>query len=298
MVKGVDITRHIKDLLAIGETVTCEFKRAGDGPKRDTYETICAFLNHIGGEILLGVADDGEVLGLPERAVDDMMRSIVKTMNDSNQFSPTFALHPEHIVYEGKHLIYLRVPESPEVHAYRGVHYVRSHESDLVVKGTAPIAQIYIRKQRVYTEQRVYPMITKADLRLDLLPRVRNLVIGRDANHPWISMDDDSFLASARLVGRDPETGKTGFKAAAVLLLGRDDLISDIFPAYKTDALLRRVDTLRYDDRVTTATNLIESWDQLIAFGQKHLDDKFYINEKGFVLVYGTAFCARLSAIF
>ena len=45
----------IRNMLALGENVGIEFKRAGDGPKSDTYETICAFLNHTGGDILLGV---------------------------------------------------------------------------------------------------------------------------------------------------------------------------------------------------------------------------------------------------
>ena len=49
-------------MLALSENVGIEFKRAGDGPKSDTYETICAFLNHTGGDILLDVSDKGEVL--------------------------------------------------------------------------------------------------------------------------------------------------------------------------------------------------------------------------------------------
>ena len=88
-------------MLVVGEGDHIEFKRAGDGPKADTYESICAFLNHTGGELLLGVGDKGELIGLPEKAVDDMMRSIVKTTNDPNQFRPACAVWPEHVVYKG-----------------------------------------------------------------------------------------------------------------------------------------------------------------------------------------------------
>ena len=69
-------------------------------------------------------------------------------------------------------------------------------------------------------------------------------------------MSDDELLASAQLTGRDYETGRDGFKAAAVLLLGKDQVIGSLFPAYKTDALLRRVNVERYDDRDTVSTNL------------------------------------------
>ena len=92
-------------------------------------------------------------------------------------------------------------------------------------------------------------------------------------------MSADQILKSARLIGVDAATGKRGFKAAAVLLLGSDDMIGDIFPAYKTDALLQKVNVDRYDDRDIVQTNLIESYDRLQAFGIKHHMDKFFLED-------------------
>jgi ATP-dependent DNA helicase RecG len=43
------------------------------------------------------------------------------------------------------------------------------------------------------------------------------------------------------------------------------------------DALLRRSDIDRYDDRVYIQTNLIDTFDLLMAFVEKHLDDKFHL---------------------
>ena len=51
----------------------------------------------------------------------------------------------------------------------------------------------------------------------------------------------------------------------------------DICPAYETDALVRRDNVDRYDDREIIRTNLIESYDQLMEFGRKHMSDKFFI---------------------
>ena len=42
-----------------GESRTVEFKTAKSKINRDLYETVCAFLNRDGGEILLGVKDNG-----------------------------------------------------------------------------------------------------------------------------------------------------------------------------------------------------------------------------------------------
>lgn len=70
-------------------------------------------------------------------------------------------------------------------------------------------------------------------------------------------MTDDELLRSARLYTIDRVNGEQGFNLAAVMLLGRDDVILDIAPAYETDALLRRVNVDRYDDREIVQTNLI-----------------------------------------
>lgn len=66
---------RINTLLAIGENLNIEFKRAGGGPKADTFESVCAFLNKAGGDLLLGVDDDGTVVGLPPKSVDAMIRN-------------------------------------------------------------------------------------------------------------------------------------------------------------------------------------------------------------------------------
>ena len=47
---------------------------------------------------------------------------------------------------------------------------------------------------------------------------------------------------------------------------------------HKTDAIFRVFNTDRYDDRDVIITNLLDSYDRLIAFGQKHLNDSFALD--------------------
>ena len=61
------------------------------------------------------------------------------------------------------------------------------------------------------------------------------------------------------------------------MLLGRDEIIKDVSPTYRTDALLRKVNIDRYDDRIIVETNLVESYERLMMFAEKHLWDKFYL---------------------
>lgn len=135
--------------------------------------------------------------------------------------------------------------------------YDRADDADVKVTATAQIAQMYIRKQEIFTERKVYPYVEKTDLRLDMLPKLRVMAQNQSnvQGHPWNNMIDDELLKSAGLYTIDRVTGKHGFNLAAVMLLGKDDVIMDIAPAYVTDALLRRINVDRYDDREIVQTN-------------------------------------------
>ena len=260
-----------------GEGTTIEFKRGGQGARNDTFESYCAFLNREGGDILLGVEDDGTVVGLPPNAVKDMVKNLISTMNDANLLNPPFCVLPEILDYEDKKVIHMNVPKSTDVHRFRGICYDRIDESDIKVTSSDQIAQMYIRKRNIYTEQTLYPDVKIDDLRSDLIPRVKMMACAFRPDHPWKELSDIDLLRSAKLNVYDTARNAYCFNAAAILLLGKDEIIARYFPAYKTDALLQRVNEDRYDDRLTIATNLIESYDQLIAFGQKWLPDKFYL---------------------
>ena len=194
---------------------------------------------------------------------------------------PIFYLSPKIIQYEGKTIIHIHVLPSAEVHSYKKTIYDRVDDADVKVTATAQIAQMYIRKQEIFTERKVYPYVEKADLRLDMFPKLRVMAENQSngKGHPWGRMTDDELVKSARLYTMDRVTGEQGFNLAAVMLLGKEDVILDIVPAYVTDALLRRVNVDRYDDREIVQANLIESYELLMEFGHKHLLDKFFLED-------------------
>lgn len=153
-------------------------------------------------------------------------------------------------------------------------------DADVKVTATSAIAQMYIRKQNVFTERKIYPYAGMEDLRLDLLPKIRVMAQNHaGGQHPWTAMDDLELLKSAGMYGRDVVTGEEGFNLAAIMLLGKDDVILNVAPTYVTDALVRKVNVDRYDDREIVRTNLIESYSQLLDFGRKNLPDKFFLED-------------------
>lgn len=227
----------------------------------------------------MGVLDNGTVLGVPEKAAPGMVGNIISTVSNPAVFSPTVYVAPEIIVDEAGHtIIHIHVPPSAEVHSYKRVIYDRVDDADVKVTATGQIAAMYIRKQNIFTEKRIYPYVSLEDLRMDLLPRFRAMAVNNAAgSHPWRNIDDGQLLRSAGLYGIDRATGQQGYNLAAVMLFGKDDVIQDVVPAYVTDALVRRVDRDRYDDREIVKTNLIESYEQLMGFARKHLPDKFFL---------------------
>jgi ATP-dependent DNA helicase RecG len=270
--------RKLENVLAVGETVAVEFKRCGGGISTNTYETVCAFLNRYGGDLYLGVEDDGTVSGIPQNAVSDVVKNFIKMVGNPQVLSPTIYLAPEILEYENKTIVHVHVPPSSEVHSCKKIIYDRANDADVKVTSTGQIAAMYIRKQNIFTEKKIYPYVREEDLRFDLLPRIRRMAENRHNNHPWKNLDESALLKSAGLYGEDKETGNTGYTLAAVMLLGRDDVIRSVVPAYRTDAIVRKVNLDRYDDRLIVATNLIDSYELLMGFAEKHLWDKFHLD--------------------
>jgi len=60
-------------------------------------------------------------------------------------------------------------------------------------------------------------------------------------------------------------------------VFGKENTLAAVLPHYKTDALCRKVDVERYDDRDDIRCNLMRAYSRLLAFIRKHLSDRFYL---------------------
>ncbi len=57
----------------------------------------------------------------------------------------------------------MHIPPSAEVHSYKKVIYDRVDDADVKVTATSQIAAMYIRKQNIFTEKKIYPFATMED---------------------------------------------------------------------------------------------------------------------------------------
>ncbi len=269
--------REFEKVLKVGEGVSVEFKRCGNKPEQDTFETICSFANHSGGQIFLGVEDDGAVTGVNEKECLNIQRNIINVVNNPNIFQPSVPIEFEPFKYQDKQIIRVWVPLDAFVHEYKHEIYDRMADADVVLRLDSQKSDLYLRKQSSYTEQKIFPYVKLDDLELDLLDDARQQALIKRPGHPWGNMSNEEILRSAGLYARNYATGEEGYNLAAVLLLGKEEVISSIVPAYKTDAILRINNLDRYDDRITVKCNLIRAYPILQDFCKKHMDDRFYL---------------------
>lgn len=233
------ISEQLKSIIRDGEGLTVEFKECRDQLNKDVYETVCAFLNRSGWHIVLGVDNSGNITGIDSDSLPQIKKDLVTALNNCQKINTPLYILPETVVVDGKPLLYLSIPESSQVHHCNGKIFDRNEDGDIdITNHPDAVAHLYIRKQSSFSENRIYPYVKLEDLRDDLIQKVRKMVRSQNPNHPWATMNNEELLSSARLYQHDYQTGKEGYTLAAILLLGKDEVIQSVLPHFKTDAIL------------------------------------------------------------
>ncbi|RCR67024.1 RNA-binding domain-containing protein [Larkinella punicea] len=286
---------RIAQFLRQGEGLTVEFKEARTDLPKSLFETICAFLNREGGTILLGVSDDGTLVGVDPGKVNKLTKEIVTQANSTEKLSPICMLFPETIEIEGKLIVYIPIPPGSQIHRTKNYPYDRSADGDFRVTDSETLRLMYLRKVSYFSENQVFPHLTLDDFDRTTIQRARQLAqVFRDRQHPWGTMNDEEMLRSAGLWQRDPQSTSSpfreGYTLAAVLLFGTPQTLLTTLPQFFVDALLRRVDEDRYDDRDYIRDNLFNTYDRLIEFVSKHLYDPFYLEGAQRISIRGVIF--------
>ena len=269
----------LKEIINDGEGLTIEFKRCTNKLTDTVYETVAAFSNRYGGYILLGVEDNGEISGVNPEAVPQIKKDFANLLNNPQKFTPTLYLSLEKEEIDGRIVLWCFVPPTSQVVMLGSKIFDRSEDGDIdITRNSEMVSQIHRRKSTEYFERKIFPYAKEEDFDFArLMPAVRRLATHKNFDHPWAKMTDKEIIKSAGLYEESIETGITGYNLAAVLLFGHDNVIQSCTANYVTDALCRRENLDRYDDRLMVTTNLIDAYDELIDFIAKHTLDKFFL---------------------
>ncbi len=260
-------SEEIKQLIKKGEGIRIEFKTAQDGVPDTLYDTVVSFLNKEGGIILLGVTDDGVVTGVEETNIMILKQNIVTALNNPDVISPPYALPVKDAEYEGKSILYIRVPVSSLVHKQRGDIYDRENDSDIIITDDRQISEIYFRKRQSFSETQIFKALQMEHLNSEVFYKVRKLIAAINTTHPWLTASNERILMGVNFLRRDFATGEEGLTLAAALVFGKDETIGNILPAYKLDVMVRRENLDRWDDRLPPLrTNLVDTYINVLKF--------------------------------
>ena len=278
--------KQIIELTRLGESATVEYKTCAATVSNSLYESVCSFLNRNGGWILLGVHDDGEIVGVEPDRVNTLQKDIVNTLNNPEAFLPKPYVEPEVVSVEGKTIIALNVPAGQYVYRLNGRYWDRNGDADVdVTDSPERLLMLFERKNPHIFEEREIMGMKMGDIDTDTMRICRRIVSVNHSNHAWLKLDDKELLLSAHLATE--ANGELHFKYAALLLFGTDEAIERLMPHYRFEAIYRKctyrqyeaMDDVanRYDDRQTLRCNLLKVYDKLMQFAEKYMPDKFYL---------------------
>lgn len=273
----------IQDLLKViaqGESSRVEFKQCTDAIPGSIYETVVSFSNTEGGVILLGVSDDGQVIGVNPMAQAKLQKGIITALNSTDCINPSIYVQPTLIPHPDGLVIAIQIPPSSQVHSHKRRIYCRESEIDLdITDNYQMVSDLYLKKRTDFSESRIIPALTMDDLDPTLFLKFRELLRSNRSDHPWLFVSDEQILRDAGLLRKDFIRNEYGLTLGAVLLFGKDTTIQSILPAYKVEAMVKIQNIDQWDDRINPPlrTNLIDTYIQLMQFIKKHLPERFYL---------------------
>jgi len=230
----MDMNDHeIDKLIQQGESLSLEFKSDLKClPDRDLVATVVSLANTDGGDLLLGVEDDGAVTGLHANHLNvSGIPSLI-----ANKTNPAISIRVERCELQGKAIARISVSKSRQLVSTSDGLLVRRR---LKIDGTPEAVPFYPHEfiQRQSSMGLVDPsamVLEELDPnQLDSLQRlrIRNAIKKYGGEQPLLSLPDEELDGALGLV--KSISGRQHPTVAGLLLLGTEDLLRTHLPAYE-----------------------------------------------------------------
>ena len=258
---------NIEALLASGERINLECKKAQSNVPVDVWKTYSAFANTYGGTILLGIVEHLKEKDLQKRfqivGVEDSRKIVTDFWNtiNSNKVNENILSDSdvEVINVDGKEVVCIHVSQADwsikpiflNNDIYKGT-FRRNHEGDYHCKERQVKAMIRDSFEDG-NDGILLEHYTMDDIDLDSLHRYRNLFRVWNTDHVWNEIDDKSFLRNLGGYIVNREEGKEGLSLAGLMMFGKGLPIRERFGNFRMDYLnfCNLIGEERYSDRLT-----------------------------------------------
>ncbi len=254
----------------------------GDKVPAGFYENICGLLNAFGGDVYIGINEDGSVTGLDAARAMELGRTLVQDFIDGKHIMPGFWAYIREPLYiaedgtlcndphSGKAVLHLYIPMSGNMHSSSRRIYDRTESGnrDITDDGVA-LLHLRLRKSGEHTELRPVHEATWEDLDTETIHRMRDMAVAKRQDHPWREWEDEALVSSLRLVNYDSGANEKSYTLGALLLFGKDESIARLLPRYGIDMVLRSEDGTEKTERI--ACNLFKAYDRLMEFAHENI---------------------------
>ena len=212
-----------------GEDTRIEYKTCTEEISESLYESVCSLLNHSGGQILVGVQNDGTIIGVNPEKVEQLRTGIVNCINNPELFLPCPYFTPRIMEVEGKSVMPLDIPCGQYVYRFKGRYWDRNDDADIDVTDQPELLlSIFERKNPHLFEERFVEGLTMEGLDPNTFQYCRNVIQSRQPSHAWLQLSDEDILIATHLAVRDGD--KLKIKYAALILFGTDDALAELMP--------------------------------------------------------------------
>jgi ATP-dependent DNA helicase RecG len=229
-----------------GESKTVEYKQEYS---KTLLKTVCAFANFHDGSIVIGVKDDGSIVGIEN--IEELKLNLEHAINDALIPKPYFEFEGLHV--EEDQLLVIKVYKGDHTpYTYQGKSYVR--------RDTSTIQADTIMNQNLILAGRNLGYE-------DLIAPTQNLSFSYIENmmkrHFQITSLSDDLLKTLGLLG------ESGFNNAAALLSDENPVESSVVHLIA----FNDIGVSRIKDRITLqSSSVLKQFDECMSFYKKHIN--------------------------
>lgn len=254
---------EVRDIADGGESAQVEFKRS-TGTLDAAMKTVCAMLNGSGGYVLIGVRDDGSILG--QEVADATRRDVARELR---QIDPQVVLEPEVVPVDDKRAVtVLSVPgDRLGPYTYDGRPYVRqSATTEQMDQSTYEQRLVERRDPRRRWEARPAEGVTVGDLDASEITRTVSAAIDRGRMQEPGTRDPGDLLRGLGLL-RDGT-----LLNAAVVLFGENHVFMPDYPqCLLRMARFRGTTKSEFEDNRQVRAHAFTLFDRAQQFLREHL---------------------------
>lgn len=257
---------QVKEIISSGENQEVELKESFHS-NQDISKIICSMANTLGGILVLGVNDKGEIKGM-EKSLDRLQQEVA---NSSQAVSPAPIISVETHKIKGKNVLVVIVQRASDgtYHTFHGAIYVRIGSTTKRLEGQTHLE--FLRNRQILSFDESYDSLVRIE-DLDEI-KIRAYLKLRNQESYLESHSIKDFLVSNRLASNN---GGLKIKSPAVLFFGKNSV--QFYPQIEMKLVqFSGKEPVKIIAHKLVQDNIMNSIEQSIDFVKNHINKSIKI---------------------